>query len=450
MAQPRGGRKHCATKRGMRRRMLRGACRTAQFRAARLAPVDAAAHNARMKDAPTLVPVHAPLTPREVAWVVFALSMGGFAIGTSEFVVMGLISEIARGFGVTEPQIGHVVSAYALGVVVGAPLLAILGANMRRRSLLLCLMGFYAVGNLASALSPSYHWMMLFRFIAGLPHGAYFGVAALVAAHVSPPEQRGLAVGKVMLGLSVALLLGNPLAAWLGQTWSWRLAFVLVTLIAAATVATIAWRLPPGMGAPRTDAMRELRDFNRAPVWLALGIGAIGFAGMFAVFSYLPPTLVHVTGVDPRFVPVGLVVFGAGSILGSLAGGWLFDRFGFRAAAFVLLWSIAVLLLYPLAALSLWTELPAVLAVATMGALATILQSHLMDVAGDAQTLAAASNHSAFNTANALGPWLGGMAITAGHGWTSTGYVGAATAFAGLLVYCVARRERRKAALAAA
>jgi DHA1 family inner membrane transport protein len=204
------------------------------------------------------------------------------------------------------------------------------------------------------------------------------------------------------------------------------------------------------MGAPRTDAMRELRDFNRAPVWLALGIGAIGFAGMFAVFSYLPPTLVHVTGVDPRFVPVGLVVFGAGSILGSLAGGWLFDRFGFRAAAYVLLWSIAVLLLYPLAALSLWTELPAVLAVATMGALATILQSHLMDVAGDAQTLAAASNHSAFNTANALGPWLGGMAITAGYGWTSTGYVGAATALAGLLVYFVARRERRKAALAAA
>ena len=366
-----------------------------------------------------------------------------------EFVVMGLISEIARGFGVTEPQVGHVVSAYALGVVVGAPLLAILGANMRRRTLLLYLMGFYAVGNLASALSPSYHWMMAFRFIAGLPHGAYFGVAALVAAHVSPPEQRGLAVGKVMLGLSVALLVGNPLATWMGQQWSWRVAFVLVAVIALTTVAMTAWRLPSGMGAPRTDARRELRAFNRAPVWLALGIGAIGFAGMFAVFSYLPPTLVQVTGVAESFVPAGLVVFGVGSIVGSLAGGWLFDRFGFRAAALVLLWSVVVLLLYPWAAQSVWTVLPAVLAVGTMGALATILQSHLMDVAGDAQTLAAASNHSAFNTANALGPWLGGMAITAGYGWTSTGYVGAATAVGGLLVYWVARRERQAAGVAA-
>ena len=228
-------------------------------------------HNGRMNDAAATAPsAHAPLTPRQAAWVVFALSMGGFAIGTSEFVVMGLISEIARGFGVTEPQVGHVVSAYALGVVVGAPLLAILGANMRRRTLLLCLMGFYAVGNLASALSPSYHWMMAFRFVAGLPHGAYFGVAALVAAHVSPPEQRGLAVGKVMLGLSVALLIGNPLATWMGQQWSWRVAFVLVAVIALATVAMTAWRLPSGMGAPRTDARRELRAFNRAPVWLAL------------------------------------------------------------------------------------------------------------------------------------------------------------------------------------
>ena len=401
-----------------------------------------------MTDAAT-VPLHAPLTPRQAGWVVFALSMGGFAIGTSEFVVMGLISEIARSFGVNEPQVGHVVSAYALGVVVGAPLLAILGANMRRRSLLLWLMGFYAVGNLASALSPSYHWMIVFRFIAGLPHGAYFGVAALVAAHVSPPEQRGLAVGKVMLGLSVALLVGNPLATWMGQQWSWRVAFVLVAAIAMATVIAIGWRLPRGMGAPRTDARRELRAFNRAPVWLALGIGAIGFAGMFAVFSYLPPTLVQVTGVGEAWVPVGLVVFGAGSIFGSLAGGWLFDRFGFRATALVLLWSIAILLLYPWAARALPTMLAILLAVGMMGALPTVLQSHLMDVAGDAQTLAAASNHSAFNAANALGPWLGGMAITAGYGWTSTGYVGAATAVIGLLVYMAARRERWSAARAA-
>ena len=182
-------------------------------------------------------------------------------------------------------------------------------------------------------------------------------------------------------------------------------------------------------------------------MWLALATGAIGFAGMFAVFAYLPPTLVQVTGVRESFVPYALAAFGVGSILGSLAGGWLFDRFGYRGALVVLVGSLAVLLVFPFAALSPWTVLPAVAAVGTMGALAPVLQSHLMDVAGEAQTLAAASNHSAFNTANALGPWLGGMAITAGFGWTSTGYVGAATAVGGLLVYLLmvmnlrARRE---------
>jgi DHA1 family inner membrane transport protein len=392
---------------------------------------------------PPAIAARSPLPPRQLALILLALAMGGFAIGTSEFVVMGLITEIARGFGVTEPQVGHVISAYALGVVVGAPLLAILGARLPRRSLLLWLMGFYALGNLASALAPSYPLMIVFRFIAGLPHGAYFGVAALVAAHASPPEQRGKAVGRVMLGLSVALLVGNPLATWMGQALSWRYAFGVVTLIALATVAMTARVLPRGLGAPRTDASRELRDFNRTPVWLALGTGAIGFAGMFAVFSYLPPTLVHVTGVRESFVPLALVGFGVGGIAGSLAGGWLFDRFGFRAAAMVLLWSIAVLLVFPLAALSPWTVLPAVAAVGTMGALAPALQSHLMDVAGDAQTLAAASNHSAFNMANALGPWLGGMAITAGYGWTSTGYVGAVTALGGLLIYAWARADLR-------
>ena len=386
------------------------------------------------------------LTPRQIGLILFALTLGGFAIGTSEFASMGLMPNMVASLGVTEPQVGHLISAYALGVVVGAPLLAIIGAGWKRKTLLLSLMGFYALGNLASALGPSYHSMMLFRFIAGLPHGAYFGVAALVAAHISPFAQRGTAVGRVMLGLSVALLIGNPLATWLGQVMGWRYAFGVVVLVALATVAMTARVLPAGLGAPRTDAVRELRDFNRAPVWLTLCIGGIGFAGMFSVFSYLAPTLQHVTGTGQGFVPVALLAFGVGSIIGVLLGGWLFDRFGFRAAALVLGGAVVVLLLYPLAAQSPWTILPVVAATACMGALGPILQSHLMDVARDAQTLAAASHHAAFNFANALGPWLGGMAITAGYGWTITGPVGAATAIAGLLVYALAVRERRNAA----
>lgn len=389
------------------------------------------------------LPTMQTLTRRGVSLILFALALGGFAIGTSEFVVMGLMPDIARGLGVNEPQVGHVISAYALGVVVGAPLLAILGSRMKRRPLLLALMAFYAVGNLASALSPNYPTMMLFRFIAGLPHGAYFGVAALVAASISPPEQRGVAVSRVLLGLAIALLIGNPLATWLGQVLEWRYAFVLVAVIAVATVVMIARTLPPDPSEPRQDPIRELRDFNRAPVWLTMFVGAIGFAGMFCVFSYLAPTMIHVTGVPEAWTPFGLIAFGIGGILGNLAGGWLFDRLQFRAAAVILAWSALLLLIFPFAAHSMWTLLPAVVAVGTMGALAPVLQAHLMDVAGGAQTLAAASNHSAFNAANALGPWLGGMAITAGYGWTSTGYVGAATAIGGLLVYTWARRDAR-------
>lgn len=376
--------------------------------------------------------------PRQRTLILLALALGGFAIGTSEFASMGLMLEISRGLAIGEAQVGHLISAYAIGVVVGAPLLAFSCAGVNRRTLLLGLMGFYAAGNLASALAPNYPTMLLARFVAGLPHGAYFGVAMLVAASISPPAQRGAAVSRVLLGLSVAILVGNPLTTWLGQQFSWRTAFVLVSLLALATVAMVATRLQPDPDEVRTSPMRELRAFNRPQVWLALAIGSIGFAGMFCVFTYLAPTLVNVTGVPERWMPVAVGLFGVGAIIGNVAGGKLVDRLQFRAAGVLLLWSIVVLLLFPLAARSVWSVAPAIIAVGTMGALAVALQTRLMDAAGEAQTLAAASNHAAFNTANALGPWLGGMAIGAGFGHASTGYVGAATALAGLLLWGVA------------
>lgn len=390
------------------------------------------------------------MSRRTYTLILFALAMGGFAIGTSEFAMMGLMPNLARGFGVSEPQVGHLISAYAIGVVVGAPLLAILGARLPRRRLLLALMGFYALGNLATALAPSYAAMLLARFVAGLPHGAYFGVAMLVAASISKPGQRGTAVSRVLLGLSVAILVGNPLATWLGQLLSWRWTFALVALLSVLTAVLVARFLAPDPLEPRQTPMREIRAFNTSQVWLALLIGAVGFSGMFCVFSYLAPTLTEVTGMAESWIPVALAAFGVGAILGNVAGGWLFDRLQFRAVPVILVWSLLVLLLFPLAAHAAWSILPAILAVGTMGALAPVLQTRLMDVAGEAQTLAAASNHAAFNTANALGPWFGGMAITAGFGWTSTGYVGAATAAAGLLVYLWARDDARRSRAATA
>lgn len=393
---------------------------------------------------PSAVP--APLSKAAYVLSLLALSMGGFAIGTSEFASMGLMPDIGRALAISEPQVGHLISAYALGVVVGAPLLAVLGAGLSRKRLLLLLMGFYALGNLASALAPDYQTMLLFRFIAGLPHGAYFGVAALAAAAISRPDRRAAAVSRVLMGLTIAMLIGNPLATRLGQLLDWRYAFALVSAIALLTVMLVALFLPQDPAQARLSPLHELRAFNRAPVWYALGIAASGFAGMFCVFSYLAPLMLHVTQVQPGWIAVGLAAIGCGGIVGNIAGGWLFDRLRLRAAALVLLWSIAVLLVFPFAARSLWTLLPAAFAVGTMVALSPILQTHLMDVATGAQTLAAASNHAAFNVANALGPWLGGLAISAGLGWTSTGFVGAATALAGLLIYAAAQRDERRCA----
>ncbi|KAB7763854.1 MFS transporter [Xanthomonas maliensis] len=383
---------------------------------------------------------------RDYVLILLALAMGGFAIGISEFSTMGLMAQIGDGLQISAPQVGHVISAYALGVVVGAPILAVLGARWPRRTLLLWLMGFYALGNLASALAPTYHSMLLCRFIAGLPHGAYFGVASLVAASISPPHQRGTAVGRVMLGLSVALLVGNPLATWLGQLVSWRWAYASVSVLAVGTVVAVAARLPSASEEPRQQPLQELRAFNQPQVWFALAIGAVGFSGMFCVFSYLGPTLTSVTGLSPERIPLAMMAFGVGGVLGSLLGGWLFDRLQFRAVPVLLGWSIVVMLTFPLAAhAGNWVFL-SIVAVGTMGALAPALQTRLMDVAAQAQTLAAASNHAAFNTANALGPWFGGMAIGAGLGWTSTGYVGALTALGGLLIYALARQQERSRA----
>lgn len=376
-------------------------------------------------------------------WILLALSMGSFAIGTSEFVIMGLLPEIARGLDVNEQQVGHLISAYALGVVIGAPVLAMLGSKLRRKTLLVALMLFYAVANLASALVSDYHSAMLARFISGLPHGAYFGVAALAAASISPLHKRGAAVSTVLMGLTVAMLIGNPLATWLGQLLDWRYAFVVVAVLAGLTCILVQCLLPAGEKPQATSVKHELKAFCQPQIGLLLLIASTGFAGMFCVFSYLAPTLLQVTGAAQSWIPIALSCFGGGAVIGNVVGGRLFDRYGAQAIGIVLVWSIIVLLAFPFAAHSIWTLLPAIACVGTMIALGPVLQTRLMDIAKGAQTLAAASNHAAFNLANAIGPLLGGMAIAAGWGWTSTGYVGAAMAVLGLAVYAIGVRGKQ-------
>ncbi|AQW68672.1 MFS transporter [Pseudomonas fulva] len=371
-----------------------------------------------------------------------AMALGSFAIGTGEFAIMGLMPDIASNLNLSEPQVGHAISAYALGVMVGAPTLAILGAKILRKHMLLLLMGLYALGNLATAFAPSFGGLIAFRFISGLPHGAYFGIAAVVASSMVANNQRAGAVARVMMGLTLAMLLGNPIATFLGQYFGWRSAFVLVGLIAVCTIAMV-WRfVPQRHDEVRSDPRKELKAFTLPQVWMALGIASIGFAGMFCVFSYLAPTMLEVTRVAPQWIPFGLAAFGVGGIVGNIVGGKLFDRLQFRAVGLVLAWSVLVLLFFTFAAANLWSLLLGIGLVGTMIALAAPLQIRLMDIAHEAPSLAAASNHAAFNLANALGPWLGGMAITAGLGWTSTGYIGAAMALLGLGLYVVARRMK--------
>ena len=369
-----------------------------------------------------------------------ALAVGGFAIGTTEFATMSLLPFFARDLGIDEPTAGHVISAYALGVVVGAPLIAVATARIARRTLLIVLMSLFALANGLSALAPTYHWMLLFRFLSGLPHGAYFGIAALVAASLVPAERRTQAVSRVLMGLTVATIVGVPFANWLGQALGWRWGFAIVAFLAALTATLVAIFAPRDKPAPGASALRELGALKRRQVWLTLATGAIGFGGLFAVYTYLASTLMAVTGVSAAAVPVALAVFGIGMTAGNLVAPHFADRALMPTAGALLLWSAVSLAFYPLAAGHWWSLLVDVVAIGFGGALGTVLQTRLMDVAGDAQALAAALNHSAFNTANALGPWLGGIAIAAGFGWTSTGWVGCGLALAGLAIWAVSAR----------
>jgi DHA1 family inner membrane transport protein len=372
------------------------------------------------------------------ALVTLALAMGAFAIGTAEFAAMSLVPFFAADLHIDEPAAGHAISAYALGVVVGAPVIAVLAARIARRTLLIGLMALFALGNGLSAMAPSYHALLLFRFLAGLPHGAYFGVAALVAAAMVPPNRRALSVARVMTGLTVATIIGVPLVNTLGQAFGWRMGFAVVAVLAVATVVLVACFAPHGAASSEASPLRELGALKRPQVLLTLLTGAIGFGGLFAVYTYVASTLLTVTHVSEHTVPLVLAVFGVGMTIGNLVAGWSGDRNLNATAITLMIWTTIALALFPAASGNVWTLSADIFLIGCGGGLGAVLQTRLMDVAGDAQALAAAAHHSAFNVANALGPWLGGLAISAGFGFTSTGWIGAGLSLAGLTVFLLA------------
>jgi MFS transporter, DHA1 family, inner membrane transport protein len=383
----------------------------------------------------------APTNGTPYAVSLLALAVGGFAIGTTEFMAMGLLPQVADGVEVSIPTAGHLISAYALGVVVGAPVLAFLGARLPRRGLLVALMVAYAGANALSALAGSFGLLLVARFLCGVPHGAYFGVASLVAAGLAPRGREGRAVATVMIGLSVANVVGVPAATWMGQHLGWRSAFWVAAGLSALTALLVVAALPASPGNADATGRRELRLFTEPQAWLTLIAGAIGFGGMFALYSYIAKAVTDVGGLSDGAVPVFLLAFGVGMVAGTYAAGHLADWSVFRT----LLGSsgaMAVLLLgyAALAPAGWWALVPALLVALVASVLVVNLQLRLMSVAGEAQTLGAAMNHSSLNVGNALGAWLGGVVIAAGWGYRAPSIVGAGLAVAGLAVLLVSAR----------
>lgn len=371
-----------------------------------------------------------------------ALAVGGFTIGTTEFATMGLLPQIGADLGVSDPVVGHAITAYAVGVVVGAPLLTVAAARMSRQRLLLWLMGFYTVANVLSAAAPGIEALIAGRFLAGLPHGAFFGVGAAVGAAVVGPARRGFAVAMMMTGLTVANVVGVPLSTAVGQQLGWRTAFVLIGVLGAVTVLGV-WRFVPHDGAVDSSVRQEVAALRNRPLWIGFLAGAVGFGGLFAVYTYVAPMVTKVTGMSDGAVPLVLAVIGVGMTVGTLLGGRLADRDvlrtvvgGFVATAVVL---VAIGLLGHL-------PVPAVVTLFLLGVTSQVLglsmQTRLMDLSPAAQSLGAALCHSALNVGNASGAFFGGLVIASGWGYLAPAWTGLVLTLLGLALLLAFGRQR--------
>lgn len=378
---------------------------------------------------------------RHVGLALLALALGGFAIGTTEFVTMGLLPDVARSIDRDIPTTGHIISAYALGVVIGAPLIVSLCSRMPKRALLLWLIGAIALGNVLTAVASGYVPVLLARVVAGLPHGAYFGVASLVAASLVPAGRRGRAISMVMMGLSAATVAGVPASAWLGQVLSWRAAYAVVVVIAVVAAVLVVAFVPFVPGDPRASMRGELGALRQPAVIAAFLTGVVGFGGLFAMYSYIAPIVTDVVELPERVIPVFLLVFGIGSVTGTWLAGRLADWDNVRQVVGGLVATVLVLLGF-----YAFVELAAVALVGVflIGALGSViaigLQIRLMTAAGEAEMLGAALNHASLNIANGLGAWLGGLVIAAGAGYAAPALVGVGLSAAGLLVFLVGLR----------
>ncbi|MEV6619859.1 MFS transporter [Amycolatopsis sp. NPDC051106] len=374
-----------------------------------------------------------------------ALAISAFGIGTTEFVIMGLLPEVAADFGVSIPSAGLLISGYALGVVVGAPVLTALASRVPRKTVLVALMGLFIAGNVLSALAPSYGLLMTGRVVAALSHGAFFGVGSVVAASLVAPAKQASAIALMFTGLTVANVLGVPAGTALGQAFGWRSTFWVVSALGVVGAIGILALVPHQPKRDNVGLRGELAVFRRPQVWLALAMTALGFAGVFASFTYIAPMMTEVAGFSSGAVTWLLVLFGAGLFAGNLLGGKAADR-KLMPSLYVILATLALVLVAFV--FTAHAKVPAAITIALFGAagFATVppLQARVMAKAEGAPALASAANIAAFNLGNAGGAWLGGQAIGAGLGYTAPNWIGAVLAAAGLAVALVSGMLDRK------
>jgi DHA1 family inner membrane transport protein len=377
-----------------------------------------------------------------------ALAIGAFGIGTTEFVIMGVLPEVAGSFGVSIPTAGLLVTGYALGVMFGAPIMTALGTKVTRKRMLMLLMGLFVLGNLLSAMAPTFGLMLAGRVVASLAHGAFFGIGSVVAAELVAPEKKAGAISMMFSGLTVANVIGVPVGTFVGQSVGWRVTFGLVAGLGVVGLLGVA-KLVPDMPKPAGVHLRhELAAFKNAQVLLAMAMTVLGFGGVFAAITYIAPMMTHVTGFADGSVTWLLVLFGLGMVGGNLIGGKYADR-ALMPMLYASLGGLAlVLALFTLTAHSKVLAAPTIVLIGALG-FATVppLQKRVLDHAHGAPTLASAANIGAFNLGNALSAWLGGIVIAAGLGYTAPNWVGAALAGSALLLaFFSAALERRQTA----
>ncbi|NUT78011.1 MFS transporter [Pseudomonas sp. C1C7] len=380
------------------------------------------------------------------ALALFALALGSFCIGTSEFASMGIIQLFSASLGIDVPQATNAITAYALGVVIGAPAVTLAAARLNRRTLLLALMALFVVGNVLSAIATDLNLLMAARFLSGLPQGAYFGAGAMVASYIMGPGQEGKAFAIVMTGLTIATIIGSPLATFLGQHLGWRETYLAVAVLSGLALLAIFQWLPRSEALNGTPIIQELSALRTGSVWGVMAVATAGIASLFAVYTFIGPIITDAAHLAPAMIPVALAIFGLGMTAGNSVGGPMADRYPMRGIVLGFGVALAMLAIIATAGQNPWVLFPAlfVLGAGLMASLPT-LQVRLTKLAPQAPSLMGAMLLAACNLGNAIGAWGGSASIDAGYGLLSAGWAGFAMTLTGLVLFGLTLINRRPA-----